>query len=191
MLSVSAMPTDAQPLRVLSVCVGNICRSPVSALLLQRELGGLVDSTSAGTHALVGEPVYPPMARRLADVGVPAAGAARQVTPQLLRDADLVLTMTRDLRARVVELAPAIVRRTFTLAELAAIVEATGPLPAPAAGRDGLVNVIADAAARRSLAAGRGADPDIADPFGRGEAAYEQAFKSIRSCVAIVSAAWR
>ena len=102
---------------MLSVCVGNICRSPVSEFLLRHELGDRIDSTSAGTHALVGEPVHPPMAVRLDGLGVAHQGGARQVTEAMLRQSDLILTMTRDLRSRVLELAPATVRRTFTLAE--------------------------------------------------------------------------
>ncbi|GAB3624535.1 hypothetical protein GCM10027418_26200 [Mariniluteicoccus endophyticus] len=41
------------------VCTGNICRSPAGHLLLQRYLGDSVEVTSAGTHALVGQPVDP------------------------------------------------------------------------------------------------------------------------------------
>ncbi len=170
--------------------MGNICRSPVSEFLLRHELGDRIDSTSAGTHALVGEPVHPPMAARLDGLGVPHRGGARQVTEAMLRQSDLILTMTRDLRSRVVELAPATVRRAFTLAEFAAIVTAGGRPAAPPSRRSELVPLIAAAAAQRSAVAGRGAELDIADPYRRNDADYAVAFDQIRRCVSAISAAW-
>lgn len=112
-----------------------------------------MESTSAGTHALVGQPVYPPMASRLDAVGVAHNGAARQVDEPLLRQSDLILTMTRELRSRVVELVPAAVRRTFTLAEFAAIVAAAPRLAQPPSGRAELIPLVAAAAAQRSAVA--------------------------------------
>lgn len=182
--------TDTDRLRVLSVCVGNICRSPVAEFLLRQELGDRVESSSAGTHALVGEPVYPPMAARLDALRVAHEGGARQVTEAMLRQADLILTMTRELRSRVVEVAPATLRRTFTLAEFAAIVTA-GPRPAaPPSGRGELVPLIAAAAAQRSAVAARGIELDIADPYRREDADYALAFDQIRRCVAAIGSAW-
>lgn len=181
---------DRDRLRVLSVCVGNICRSPVSEFLLRHELGDRVDSTSAGTHALVGDPVYPPMAARLDMLGVHHVGGARQINAMMLRESDLVLTMTRALRSRVVELAPATVRRAFTLAEFAAILGAAPRPPAPPAGRSELTPLIAAAAAGRSAVASRGVDLDIADPYRRDDAAYTAAFDRILRCVSAIGAAW-
>ena len=190
MISPVASETDTDRLRVLSVCVGNICRSPVSEFLLRQEFGDRVESTSAGTHALVDEPVYPPMAVRLDGLGVAHEGGARQVTEAMLREADLILTMTRELRSRVVELAPATVRRTFTLAEFAAIVAAGARPAAPPSGRGEFVPLIAAAAAQRSAVAGRGVDLDIADPYRREDADYALAFDQIRRCVSAISTAW-
>jgi protein-tyrosine phosphatase len=45
--------------------------------------------------------------------------AARQLTPKIASDADLVLTMTRAHRDVVLELAPHRLHRTFTLSEAA------------------------------------------------------------------------
>lgn len=182
--------TDADQLRVLSVCVGNICRSPVSEFLLRDELGDRVASASAGTHALIGNPVAAPMAARLDALGVAHGGGGRQITAEMVRDSDLVLTMTRELRSRVVELAPAALRRTFTLAEFAAIVSAAprqGQRPARSAQ---LLPLIAAAAAQRSAVARHGAALDIADPYRRSEADYALAFEKIWRCVAAIGAAW-
>ncbi|TDO16626.1 MULTISPECIES: low molecular weight protein-tyrosine-phosphatase [Halomonas] len=80
--------------RILIVCTGNICRSPVAAALLQRRLPGLAVE-SAGLGALVGQPVDD-QARRLAMAdGLDLdAHRARQLDDPLLAEADLVLVMT-------------------------------------------------------------------------------------------------
>ena len=56
----------------------------------------------------------------LVNLGGDAAGfTARQLTPQIASNADLVLTMTTAHRDAVLELAPRQLRRTFTLGEAA------------------------------------------------------------------------
>ncbi|WP_418608121.1 hypothetical protein [Georgenia sp. SUBG003] len=107
---------------ILTVCTGNICRSPAVEHLFRAAFGATsgVTVASAGTGALVGQPVHGPMADLLRGVDVDPDGfAARRVTEQMLRGADLVLPLTRDHRAQVVDLAPAAVRRTFTVREFA------------------------------------------------------------------------
>mgnify|MGYP002738687724 CR=1 FL=1 len=50
------------PYRILTVCTGNVCRSPAAERLLEHTLNPSVTVRSAGTRALVGEPIHPPMA---------------------------------------------------------------------------------------------------------------------------------
>ena len=143
---------------VLFVCTGNICRSPAAERLLRRDLdrtvGGIaglsgVDVVSAGTGALVGEPISPPMAELVARAGGDVERfSARQLTTSIVRGADLVITMTSDHRRETVTLVPAAVQRTFVLGEMAHMlgrVDAdevssdcgTGSLRCRAAARDG------------------------------------------------------
>lgn len=83
--------------RVLMVCTGNICRSPMAQGLLERRLrerglSPLVES--AGTSALVGRPAEPQAVELMAARGIDLTGhRARQLTPGLLRSFDLVLVM--------------------------------------------------------------------------------------------------
>ena len=71
---------------------------------------------SAGTHALVGHPISEPMAALLRGIGVePEPFEARRLSEQMLKDADLVLSMTLAQRGLIVELWPAAVRRSFSL----------------------------------------------------------------------------
>ncbi len=178
------------PFRLLCVCEGNICRSPVAALLLQAALGPDVEVASAGTHALVGAPMAPPMAALLGDQELGSdAFRARQLERHHLRQADLVLTMTREQRGRVATLDPAAVRRTFTLRELARLLAAVdrAALP-PGTVVERLHEAVPVAgAARRYVADPR--DDDIADPYGRADAAYRRAFEEIADAVRRIGAA--
>lgn len=90
--------------RLLFVCTGNTCRSPMAeaiARALLAERGGLVggiptDVASAGTSAMEGDMSSPENDAALASVGVPPSShRARHLTRTMLADADLVYTMTR------------------------------------------------------------------------------------------------
>ncbi|MFY0990291.1 low molecular weight protein-tyrosine-phosphatase [Halomonas sp. C05BenzN] len=99
--------------RILVVCIGNVCRSPVGAALLRQGLPGC-HVTSAGLGALVGEGVEP-VARRLAEAdGLDVAGhRARQLDGGLVRDADLVLVMSEGQRLAIAERFPSATGKTM------------------------------------------------------------------------------
>lgn len=115
------------PLSVLTVCTGNVCRSPLAEGLLRMMLAGLpVAVRSAGTQALVGEQMTEQNRIIAAEFGVPDADGhrARQLAAEQLREADLVLALTRDHRRAVVEMLPRASRHTFTLREFGRLAEA-------------------------------------------------------------------
>lgn len=101
--------------RILVVCVGNICRSPVAEAMLRRALPGKTLS-SAGLGALVGQGVDP-TAREFAEAeGLDVSGhQARQLTRALLTEADLILVMSDKQRRAVGDLAPEALGKTMTL----------------------------------------------------------------------------
>jgi protein-tyrosine phosphatase len=77
------------------VCTGNICRSPMAEALLGHRLQqrGLVVQ-SAGIAALVGRPADSTAVELMRERGLDlGAHRARQLTPALVRDFDLVLVM--------------------------------------------------------------------------------------------------
>jgi protein-tyrosine phosphatase len=170
---------------VLLVCTGNICRSPVGERLLQQALGTSVTASSAGTYAVTGNPIAPQMAALLRDAAVDDTGfAAHQLSEGQARGADLVLTMTRDHRAAVVDLWPASVRRAFTLREFARLLRS---VEGAKLDQD---TMVARLAAAVPLAAGQrhqlNAAPetdDIADPYGGPEQGYRATYTEINAAV--------
>ena len=157
--------TSVSDFRVLFVCVGNVCRSPLGERMLAKRLEGLgFDVTSAGVAAMVGHPMAPESAVYLEPAGTSADGfQARQLTPAIVDESDLVLTATKAIRSRVLEDSPGALRRTFTVLEFAALLEVIGPDPDPAV----LVRTAAEERSRAALD-----DYDIPDPYGRDEEAH-------------------
>jgi protein-tyrosine phosphatase len=154
-----------RPFRVLFVCIGNVCRSPLGERLLVTKLRPehFVVS-SAGIGAMVGSPMTPEAAGHLASYGGSADGfAGRQLTPAMVDESDLVLAATKAIRSRVLEDSPAALRRTFTALEFAALLDVVSARPDPAV-------LVQSAAEERSRAALD--DFDIPDPFGRGDEAH-------------------
>lgn len=186
-VTASASSTSS-PFRVLCVCTGNVARSPAAERLLARALGPSVRVTSAGTRALVGRGLATPMDVLVARAGAdPSDFGARDVTPAMLREADLVLALTREHRAQTVELAPATVRRTFTLREYARLLAELGPaaLTGSSPGERGRQSVPL-ASARRHRAVVH--EDDVGDPYRRGDAAFDVAFGDISRAVRAIAA---
>ncbi|MGC8667849.1 MAG: low molecular weight protein-tyrosine-phosphatase [Chthonomonadales bacterium] len=86
-------------IRVLFVCLGNICRSPMAEAVFrhmvnQEGLAGEFEIDSAGTGFWhVGEPPHPGTRNVLASHGIACSGRARQVSPKDLEYFDWVVAM--------------------------------------------------------------------------------------------------
>lgn len=167
---------------VLAVCTGNICRSPVLARLLLARTDGTVQVGSAGVRARADEPIAPRMGDLLRSRGLDSSQfTARQLTPEMIRTATVIITMTRAQRSAVVRAVPEAVRRTFTLLELAHVLS-TSPGPRSAtddATRWARVPELVSLERLNHSAWNR--DLDIEDPYGRGEKAFRRAFERIWS----------
>ncbi len=118
-------------MRLLTVCTGNICRSPYAEALLRARLGelrpGAFAVSSAGTAALDGMAVDPGSAAILRERGIAADGLrAQRLTAPLAADAHIVLVMSPEHLAVVVDEQPAAHRRTFLIGDFAHQLEAIG-----------------------------------------------------------------
>lgn len=184
------MTVDENTFRVVTVCTGNICRSPAAQLLLANALGPSVQVTSMGTGAMVGRPVEPAMAALMGVAGVSVDGfAARQLTAAEVSNADLILCMALEHRAQVVGLVPSAVRRTFTLLEFARLLQAIPAVEVPPAGTsaEALRQLLPTAIRLRSSAA-RATDVwDVPDPYLQGQGAFEESYALIKSSADAIS----
>lgn len=172
---------------VLTVCTGNICRSPLAELLLTQQLAGLPGRVhSAGTFDLGTRQMTTEAQRLAAREGVlPEAAAAhrsRALTVDLLRSPDLILVMAREHRRRVLEMVPARMRSTFTIREFARLAaEATDAELSAAAAEAGDDPSDRLRAACDVVASYRGLAPtprhaeddDVIDPYRRSWDTYE------------------
>ncbi|MGI6575441.1 MAG: low molecular weight protein arginine phosphatase [bacterium] len=139
--------------KILIVCTGNTCRSPMAAYLLNHlaanDANGkdIITAESAGIFAQEGMPAAREAIEVLAKVGIDLTGhKARQLTSQMLREADLVLTMTNRQKDIILKEVPEAREKVFTLAEFS------------------LEDTFAD----------------IIDPFGQSAEIYEQIYRELQ-----------
>lgn len=105
--------------RVLVVCVGNICRSPMAEGLLKTLLPD-VQIISAGLAALVGHGADPIAVSIMGDAGVDiTAHRARMLTDAMAREADLILVMDEQQKQEIARQYPYTRGKVFRLAEAA------------------------------------------------------------------------
>lgn len=102
---------------ILVVCIGNICRSPTAEILLREALPGQGFSvTSAGIGALVDKPIEAKAEQVLRAKGHPVhEHRARQLTREMLHEADLVLVMERFHMEHIQRMAPEARGKVFLL----------------------------------------------------------------------------
>jgi protein-tyrosine phosphatase len=117
--------------RILYVCTGNICRSPVAERLTRRGLNLRIPEQShrivvesAGTWGHEGAPMEPYAAQTVLELGADPSGfRGRELREEHVVAADLVLAATRDHRAHVVSMVHGVGRYTFTLKEFTRLVD--------------------------------------------------------------------
>lgn len=166
-------------MKILFVCTGNICRSPMAAQMFQQMLerngiANLVEIDSAGTGSLDGSPLEPQAKAAIERMGFEGrAHSAQPLTRELVESANLVLTATQAQCTEVVELLVRANRYTFTLKEFAHLAEyelghrevAKSQSPA---------DLLAETLGLRGYAT-LDPDQDIADPYRKSDTAFDRA----------------
>lgn len=145
-------------MRVVFVCSGNICRSPVAAAYLRHRAAklGIVDLAvdSAGTLGIEGQPICPDAATVLREVDIdPGPHRSKGVREEDLRRADWIVAMERSHIAYLASHHPEAARRSVLLR---AFERGSTPDPAPA---------------------------DLEDPYGQPIAVYRKQVPLIGRCV--------
>jgi protein-tyrosine phosphatase len=160
------------PFSVLVVCTANYCRSPIAEQLLTaattaRFGAGHWAVASAGTAAQPGWPVHEYSAQVLKNRDAYTEGhCSRLLDVAMLREAELVLTATREHRSAVVGLLPAAIGRTFTLLQFARLTRAVPPLRGADPAQLGRQLLVQAKAARPLLQPVPPEEDDLPDPMG-------------------------
>ncbi|MGD0622723.1 MAG: low molecular weight protein arginine phosphatase [Thermacetogeniaceae bacterium] len=159
-------------LRILFVCTGNTCRSPIAEGLCRSFLGHFrlqeeVEVASAGLYAMAGGPASREAVAIMAERGIDLSGHKTAcLTGEQVRSADLILTMEEHHRRRLLEQFSEAVGKAFVLKEYVA---------APA-----------DEAPATQVGTNRAGRYDIMDPFGQSKEVYLRCAMELASAVADV-----
>lgn len=151
---------------ILFVCTGNTCRSVMAEAILKHMLRDREDRLrdikimSAGIHAWEGGRASPGAMEVLSERGIDAVGhSSALLTPELVEEADLVLTMTSNHKRIVLHMCPAAGEKVYTLREY-----------------------VLDNGDKKSYAPDAGyikGDHDISDPYGRSVEIYRESAEEI------------
>ena len=97
-------------MKILAVCMGNICRSPAAAAAIRAEAaraGVEVEVDSAGTGAWnLGEGPHPQSVAAGARVGLDVSGRARRMTPADFERFDIIVVMDSSNLREIHRMAP-------------------------------------------------------------------------------------
>lgn len=104
--------------KILFVCTGNLCRSPMAEALFRHRMGDHSgwQAESAGTFAALGHPASENAVLALKELGIDLSGHRSQpLTAELVEEADLIVVMTAEHRFHLLEVFPEVGNRVFLI----------------------------------------------------------------------------
>ena len=113
-------------MRILFICTGNTCRSPMAAgyfkSLLNTEETKRVEVLSAGTFAGNGEPASANSIRSARNLGIDISDhKSSPLTSELAESADIIVAMTESHRHAIGAISPAALAKTRLMSQLSEI----------------------------------------------------------------------
>lgn len=103
--------------RILFVCTGNTCRSPMAeAILKSKKIDGL-EVKSAGIYAAMGSEASAHAKKVLEDHNIDHNHSSNMLNVESVRWADLILTMTGSHKNAILQQYPYAASKVFTLKE--------------------------------------------------------------------------
>lgn len=110
-------------MKIIFVCTGNTCRSPMAEAILKKMVYAEkldVQVESRGTSVYSEEPINPKSAEALATIGINnVSHRAKQISKADIEESDIVLTMTQQHKLSLVKTHPDYRYKIFTLSEYA------------------------------------------------------------------------
>lgn len=108
-------------MRIIAVCTGNTCRSPMAEAMLREKFGDVAEVSSRGLMATGAGASYESI-EAMRELGYDISDhVSRRLTPDDVRDADLILTMTESHKKIINAAVPDSADKVFTLCEYAGI----------------------------------------------------------------------
>ncbi|MFB5065632.1 MAG: low molecular weight protein arginine phosphatase [Candidatus Wallacebacter cryptica] len=160
--------------KVLMVCTGNTCRSPMAAALFKKAAAERqieVEVDSAGLQVFGSESANPQAQTVMREYGIDLSEhRSQQIDINALEEYDLVLTMTYSHKRYILNLRPDLADKVF------------------------LINEFADQKRQETNTKKENinrADSDVSDPFGQSVAVYHRTATELLQAIETILDAWQ